>query len=419
MKLHKKIFLGLIVGTSLGLFCNLIFPENKNIVWIASNIANPLGQIFLRIVFMAVIPLVISALVIGVAEIGDVKKIGKIGVKTLLFTLLFSSIAVFIGVGIVNYFKPGIGLEEGTKIKMMEMLQSSGAKLNLERANQSKPFVQIVLDLIPKNPIAEMLNAFDGGLIALMVFSIFIGIAMSSVGEEKSEALKKFFDSLFSVMLKIIEFAMKLAPLGVLGLMFSVTSTIGFDAIKLLGKYVIIVLIALSIHQFVTYAIAVKIFAKKSPLTFFRDIKEVMITAFSTSSSNVTLPLAMQVAENNLKLPRKISNFVLTIGATANQNGTALYEGITVLFLAQFFGVELNLTQQITVVVMSILAGVGTAGVPGGSLPLIVIVLQSIGVPGEGIGIILGVDRILDMSRTVLNVTGDLTIATCVAKDEI
>ncbi len=419
MKLHKKIFLGLIVGTSLGLFCNLIFPENKNIVWIASNIANPLGQIFLRIVFMAVIPLVISALVIGVAEIGDVKKIGKIGVKTLLFTLLFSSIAVFIGVGIVNYFKPGIGLEEGTKIKMMEMLQSSGAKLNLERANQSKPFVQIVLDLIPKNPIAEMLNAFDGGLIALMVFSIFIGIAMSSVGEEKSEALKKFFDSLFSVMLKIIEFAMKLAPLGVLGLMFSVTSTIGFDAIKLLGKYVIIVLIALSIHQFVTYAIAVKIFAKKSPLTFFRDIKEVMITAFSTSSSNITLPLAMQVAENNLKLPRKISNFVLTIGATANQNGTALYEGITVLFLAQFFGVELNLTQQITVVVMSILAGVGTAGVPGGSLPLIVIVLQSIGVPGEGIGIILGVDRILDMSRTVLNVTGDLTIATCVAKDEI
>ena len=251
-----------------------------------------------------------------------------------------------------------------------------------------------------------------------MVFSLMVGLAMSALEEERSRALRELLASISAVMLKVIGFAMTLAPLGVAGLLFSVTATVGAEALALLMKYFFLVLAALALHALVVYSAAVYAFARRSPLGFFRDISGVMLTAFATSSSSATLPVSLKAAQEELRIPRPIANFVLTIGATANQNGTALYEGVTVLFLAQFFGVALTLSQQFTVVLWSVMAGVGTAGVPGGSLPLIVIVLQSIGIPGEAIGIILGVDRILDMSRTVVNVAGDLAIAACVAGPE-
>ena len=218
--------------------------------------------------------------------------------------------------------------------------------------------------------------------------------------------------------MKVIGFGMKLAPFGVCSLLFTLTATTGFSILGAVLGFVVVVLVSLALHQFVTYSLLVKFLGKMSPLFFFRNIREVMITAFSTSSSNATLPTAIRVALVNLKLPRDITNFVLTIGSTANQNGTALYEGITVLFLAQCFGVHLDLSAQVFVVVLSILGGVGTAGIPGGSLPIIVMILLSIGVPGEGIAIVYGVDRILDMCRTVLNVTGDLTAAVYVSRKE-
>jgi DAACS family dicarboxylate/amino acid:cation (Na+ or H+) symporter len=225
-------------------------------------------------------------------------------------------------------------------------------------------------------------------------------------------------EGLYAVVMEVIDLAMRLAPYGVACLLFTLTARLGASVLRQLASYVLVVLLGLAIHQFVTYSLIIRFLGGVSPRLFFERIRSVMITAFSTSSSNATLPLSLTVTERNLGVPREISNFVLTLGSTANQNGTALFEGVTVLFLAQFYGVELSLQQQLVVVLMSILAGVGTAGVPGGSLPLIVPVLVTVGVPAEGIGIIFGVDRLLDMCRTVLNVTGDITAAVVVARSE-
>jgi DAACS family dicarboxylate/amino acid:cation (Na+ or H+) symporter len=217
----------------------------------------------------------------------------------------------------------------------------------------------------------------------------------------------------------IIRFAMRLAPFGVAGLVFAMTATLGLDIIQALFWFVLTVICGLLIQLLVVYSLAIYFIARKSPMAFFRDISEVLLTAFATSSSNVTLPTSLRVVDEKLKLDRRVSHFVLTVGSTANQNGTALYEGLTVLFIAQVFGIELSISQQIVVVLMSIIAGLGTAGVPGGSLPLVVLVLQSIQVPVEGIGIIMGVDRLLDMSRTTVNVAGDIVVATCVNRWEV
>ncbi len=234
-------------------------------------------------------------------------------------------------------------------------------------------------------------------------------------GGPRTGPLVGVLEGLFDVSMVVIGWAMRIAPYGVACLLFSITSQLGGDILYALGRFVATAITGMVLQMVVVYSLAVWLIAGKSPLVFFRQISEAMLTAFSTSSSNATLPTALRVAHEKLDLPRDISQFVLTIGSTGNQNGTALYEGVVVLFLAQVFGVELSLGQQVTVVLMSVLAGVGTAGVPGGSIPLIVIVLQTVGVPGEGIGIILGIDRILDMCRTVLNVSGDLVLATCVA----
>ncbi|MBI4668333.1 MAG: dicarboxylate/amino acid:cation symporter [Elusimicrobia bacterium] len=416
LPLHNKIFIGLALGAFFGLLCRRLMPESAALDWIVGNLAKPAGSIFLRLVFMAVVPLIVSALTLGVLEIGDVGKIGRIGIKTLLLTLALSSIAVLIGIGGVNLVKPGAGLSYENRLKLLESLPGQSlVQSAVENAQKAKSLSETIVNFIPRNPLEQAVNAFEGGLIPLMVFALLLGTAMSAAGPARVEPLKRLMEAVMAVMLKLIDFAMMLAPIGVAGLIFSVTATVGMDALKLLMKYFFLVLAALALHFSLTYSAAIAFIARRSPLSFFKDISEVIVTAFATSSSNATLPVALKVSQDRLGLPREIGNFVLTIGATANQNGTALYEGITVLFLAQFFGVDLTLSQQTTVVVMSVMAGVGTAGVPGGSLPLIVAVLQSVGIPAEGIGIILGVDRILDMCRTVVNVSGDLAIAACVA----
>jgi DAACS family dicarboxylate/amino acid:cation (Na+ or H+) symporter len=288
------------------------------------------------------------------------------------------------------------------------------------QAEQKKPLTQTLLELIPENPLEEAVNSFNpsqskGGLLAVMVFSLFVGTAMTVLEPQTVQPLKSLLESIFQVSLKIIDFAMALAPFGVACLSFALMATTGWDLLASLAVYVVVVVGGMALHQFGVYALALRFLAHKSPIAFYRESKEAMITAFSTSSSNATLPVSLRVAEEELRLPPQISRFVLTVGASANQNGTALYEGVTVLFLAQVFGVHLDFTQQIVVALMCILAGIGTAGVPGGSLPLVVGVLISIDVPAQAIAIILGIDRFLDMCRTALNVTGDLVIASVVA----
>jgi len=423
LPLHIKIFIGLAVGVVAGLFCNAAFPDEPALEWAIKNVIAPFGQIFLRLIFMAVLPLIFSALALGVAELGDIRRLGRIGLKTFLYTVIVTSISVLIGISLVNAVKPGVGLSEDDRVALMSTIMTPRAQAAVERAAEAKSLVQTLLDLIPKNPLADAVGAFDetyrgGGILALMFFSLFVGIALALARSERTEVFEKWLQGLYDIVMKIISIAMKLAPYGVAALVFSVTARLGVDVVFLLGKYMAVVLIGLALHMFGVYSLILKYLIRVSPLKFFGRIEEVILTAFSTSSSNVTLPTALRVTEEKLGVPRTITNFVLTLGSTANQNGTALYEGVTVLFLAQFFGVDLTLTQQATVVFASVLAGIGTAGVPGGSLPVIVLVLVSVGVPGEGIGIILGVDRLLDMCRTVLNVTGDITAAMFVARSE-
>ena len=414
--LHTRIFYGMSAGAVLGVVANLLFGGSATLEWLVSNVSLPVGQIFLRLIFMVVIPLILSALVLGVAEVGDVRRLGRIGLKTLLYTLLLSSISVAIGVTLANLIRPGAGLSEESRGALLEVMGSSLGET--PAPPPPKTGLQIILDLIPANPVEAMANAFRGEMMAVMVFALVIGVALTLVERKTAEPLLAWLRALFEVVMKVIDFAMHLAPYGVAALLFTLTARFGLDVLGKLGLYVVTVIVGLVLHQFVTYSIVLRTLAGISPLSFFRRMREVMLTAFSTSSSNATLPTTLRVSEHELGIPRSIGNFVLTLGSTLNQNGTALYEGITVLFLAQFFGVDLSIQGQITVVLLSILAGVGTAGVPGGSLPLVTALLVTVGVPAEGIGIIFGVDRILDMCRTVLNVTGDVTAAACVARSE-
>ena len=343
------------------------------------------------------------------------------GLKTLGYTLILSACSVAIGVGLANAVKPGTHLSQSQREELRRRYASQ-ADEKIAQAREAKPLRDTLLDLIPRNPLREMVGAVDGsspggGMLAVMFFALLFGIALT-MAPERTKPLIGVLEGLYDVTMVIVGFAMRMAPLAVAALVFKLTAVLGADILQTLGWYVATVLAGLTIHFLGVYSLVVGLFARMNPLRFFGRISDAAVTAFATSSSNATLPTLIRVAEKELGLRREIGNFVLTVGATANQNGTALYEGVTVLFLAQVFGVDLTLGQQITVAILAILAGVGTAGVPGGSLPLVVVVLQTVGVPAEGIGIILGIDRLLDMCRTTLNVTGDLAIAACVDRSE-
>jgi DAACS family dicarboxylate/amino acid:cation (Na+ or H+) symporter len=424
LPLHIKIFIGLFVGLTLGLLSNIFLKDNKSVEWVVTNIAFPAGQIFLRMIFMIVIPLIFTAIVLGVADFRDISKIGRVGFKILFFTVIITAVSVIIGLLIVNIVQPGTGIPEESRAELIQTLTNNQSVSGIvTKAEESKSFIQILIEIIPRNLFVDIVSAFDpnyrgGGLLSIMFFALIFGIGMAMAPVERIDGLTKTLQGIYDVLMIIINFAMKLAPYGVAGLIFTTAFQLGLQIVSTLFLYVAVVLSALLIHMFITYGIILKYAVNLKPFTFFKNISEVIITAFSTSSSNATLPTSIRVSLEKLKLDKDITNFVLTVGSTANQNGTALYEGITVLFLAQFYGIDLSFAQQVLVVLLSILAGIGTAGVPGGSLPLVVMVLQTVGIPAEGIGIILGVDRLLDMSRTVVNVSGDIVLASWIDKSE-
>lgn len=426
LPLHTKIFIGLILGAIAGVAVHLLFlgpganvaPEQKKSVadFIANYVA-PLGKVFLYLIFMVVVPLLLSALVLGVQELGQAGRMGRVGLRSLALTVLLSGIAVVIGLGAVNAIRPGDQLSAEKRAQVLASASKEKGEEQLKKAQDKKEDPPL-LGFIPQNPIKEAARALDGGLLAFMFFALVFGMALAYIEQEKAMPVVAVFEGIFAMSLKVIEWALVLAPYGVFFLLFSSISQLGWELLGALALYAAVVLGALAVHQFVVYSIFLKAVARRSPREFFGQIKAVMLTAFATASSNATLPVALRSAERDVGLPKDISSFVLTVGATANQNGTALFEGVTILFLAQLYGVPLDLAQQVAIMGLAIVAGIGTAGVPGGSLPFVAAVLAMYGIPIEGIGIILGVDRILDMSRTVLNVTGDMTIAACVSAME-
>lgn len=413
--LHLKILLGLVLGFIAGwIMQNQLGAKDPQLKQIVDDYASPIGQVFLNMIFMVVVPLLFSALVLGVASIGDARKVGRVGGLSLLMTVLLSGLAVGIGLLAVNTVRPGDGIGVEQRQELMDRYgNKEDAAKKVDQAKSKKGVADTVLEIVTDNPLKA---AVDMNILGFMFFALIFGIALSMVQAEKALPVTAFLEGVFEVTLRIIGFAMKIAPYAVFALGFKAAAILGFDALIALGKYAGLVLAALAFHQIVIYSLALKFIAKRNPIEFFRQIKTVMVTAFATSSSNATLPEALRAADEEVGLPKDISSFVLTVGATANQNGTALFEGITCLFLAQLYGVHLDVGGQLTVMFLAILAGVGTAGVPGGSWPYIAIILMRIGVPAEAIGICLGIDRILDMSRTVLNVSGDITIAACVTK---
>jgi DAACS family dicarboxylate/amino acid:cation (Na+ or H+) symporter len=411
LKLHTQLFLALVAGIAAG--AALHATDAPWVVAINANLLRPIGQLFLRAILMIVVPMVFSALVIGVYELGRGHDLAGVAGRTLAFTVVLSTCSVSIGLLLVNLLKPGASFPLQTvEAQSVQTLQTQAAGV--------KPLADTLVELIPRNPVETAVRALDGDMLQLMIFALVFGIAVSA-GAPRARAdnmLIRLLEQMFDACMRVVLFVMRFAPIAVFAIIFGTAFTFGTSVFASLFLYVVTVVGGLALHQFAVYPTMLRLVAKRSPVAFFRGCREVFLYAFSTASSNATLPLSLEVAETKLRLPPDISRFVLTVGATANQNGTALFEGVTVLFLAQVYGLDLTAAQQVRVMLMSVLAGIGTAGVPGGSLPMVLIVAQSVGIPAEGMGLILGVDRLLDMCRTMVNVSGDLVIAALVAGPE-
>ena len=413
MKLHNKIILGLVLGAIAGISANQLAPDAAWLNWVNRNVANPVGQVFLRMLLMTIIPLVFASLTLGVAGLGDLRRIGKVGAKTLSYFVLSTFLSAIIGLLLVNLAKPGEGLDPALQQQLLETYRSQAQ--GLQSGAEAGFGINTFVNIVPRNPVQAAANL---DMLAIIFVSVMFGAALTLIPREKSKPFLQVLEALNEIVIKIIDFAMRLAPYGVFGLIFFTSSRFGWELLRSLGLYVAVVLVGLLLHALVGISALVRFFGQLNPLVFYRKIEASIVTAFSTSSSNATLPTNIAVAEQELKISPTIAGFVLPLGSTMCMNGTALYEGVTVLFLAQVFGVHLSIGTQIIVVVLAVITAIGAAGVPGGSLPLIMVVLATVGVPPEGIAIILGVDRILDMCRTTVNVCGDMSACVYVARAE-
>ncbi len=525
--LHTKILIGLLIGVFAGLVVNFTLGgEHPSISWVVENFTRPIGQLFLNLLLMIVVPLVFASLVVGIAGIGDIRKLGRIGAKSFGYTLIISAISVMIGLTLANTIQPGkrvdpetneklqakYGSDAGSRVaatinvpaesaafaakiksmserieqvagnvtddkpsaksfaetvkafvpvadkfaeeiprsnkpasafyekaealqkaadaaaKRTDLLAIEAGKLSADTktfvssiksaiASQNTALMEVVTTIVPRN-VFNSISETNPNMLHIMFFALIVGIAVTLIPSPVTEPFVNFMEAVFAVTTKIIDIVMKFAPYAVACLLFNNIAVFGVDLLLSLGWFIGTVLLGLGLHFFGIYSLSIYFLSKMNPIEFFKRVRTVILTAFSTSSSNATLPTALRVTEANLGVPKEINSFVLTVGATANQNGTALYEGVTVLFIAQLAGFDLSIGQQLAVVYLAILGGIGTAGVPSGSIPFIIGILAMLGINPALIAIIIGVDRILDMCRTTLNVVGDITAATYVARSE-
>ena len=416
---HTRILAGLALGALAGCAVNLAFVEPgpparipEWLRWFNANISEPIGQVFLRLLFVTVVPLVFASLAVGVAQIGSLGAVGRVGGKTLGYFLLTSVLAATIGIVMVNLARPGVGLPEDTVAELQKTYGGDAAK----KKKADFTVLEFVKQVVPNNPVAAAANL---EMLGIITFALLVGIGVTKLEPHKADLMKQFLEAVGELMVFIIQVAMKLAPFGVFFLIFKTTSEFGFGLLKLLGQYAAVVLVGLAIQGLVVLPLFVKVFARVGPGTFFRKIRTSMVTAFSTSSSSATLPTNIRVAQTEFGVPTKIAGFVLPLGATMCMAGTALFEGVTVMFLAQvFLPAPLAVGDQVVVMILCVLTAVGAAGVPGGSIPLLMLVLASIGVEPGAIALVLGIDRILDMCRTTVNNIGDMSAVVIVATSE-
>jgi Na+/H+-dicarboxylate symporter len=390
IKIHTQIVFAIILGVAAG----VIFGERIAGIKI-------LGDIFIRLLKMIIIPLVIASMASGIASIGNIRNLGRIGSKTFLYYMATTLLSVFVGLLLVNIIQPGKGVQLAETTEVAPIAVDSSV-------------IQLITSIVPDNIFKAMAET---DVLSVIFFSLLLGVAISVVGE-KAKPLADFFDGLNTVMMKITDWVMRLAPIGVFALMAHTIGQVGLAVLKPLAIYMLTVTAGLLIHACVTLPILLSVFAKRSPLAFIRDMFSAVATAFSTASSAATLPITMDCLEKNAKVPKTIAGFVLPLGATINMDGTALYEAVAAMFIAQAYAIDLSIGQQILIMLTATLASIGAAAIPGAGLITLVIVLKAVGLPLEGIGIILAVDRLLDMCRTSVNVWGDACGAAVIAKLE-
>ena len=424
--LSNRILLGLVIGVAAGvatLAIGKFSPEFLAFMRkVATNVFDPFGQIFLRMLFFVVIPLVFASLATGIVQLGRLDRLGPLAGRT--FTLFFLNMAIGVGLGLImmNVLRPGNQLDADTKTRLLQEFGGAAQKhIATGAASPQMNFMTIVEMFMPKNLFGAVVGQTKttiGDVLPLIVFALLVGAVGTRLVEAKRQKLQDTLELVSELMTGIVHFALKLAPYAVPAMIYSVIVKIGIDILLALGVFALGCIVVMLLHLFGTMSIWLKVWTDRSPLQFWREIRSVLVTAFSTSSSNATLPAALDCAKNTLGLRPSVAGFVLPLGTTMNMSGTALYEGCVVLFVAQVFGIDLSLGQQLTLLLLSVLSAVAVAGIPGGSLPLIAGLLVTFGIPAEGIGIVLGVDRVLDMVRTMTNVGSDVVTTVVVDAQE-
>lgn len=418
--LHTQIIIGLVLGLILG----LVIVKTEISPDFTLNYIKPIGTIFINALKMIAVPLVLASLIVGVSNLGDISKLSRIGGKTIITYMITTVIAVTLGLILVNMFVPGKSLPVETRENLMSLYDDVvGDKTTQAKELKEQSPLKPLVDIVPENIFQATTD--NGSMLQVVFFAIIVGIALLQVPKSKASPVIAFFDGLNDVIIKIVGYIMLIAPYGVFALMASLIVEIAGDnpnsAVELLLallKYSLVVLGGLFIMILVVYPIILKLFTKVKYKDFFKAMRPAQLLAFSTSSSSATLPVTMKQVEEEIGVSEEVSSFVLPLGATINMDGTSLYQGVAAVFIAQALGMDLSITQQLMIVLTATLASIGTAGVPGAGLIMLLIVLESIGVPSAGLALILAPDRILDMFRTIVNVTGDATVCTVVASTE-